>query len=185
MNVACFKMVFISVVEAGNLPSLEALEELPLEAWGAGEAIPCQGELPYQAVLPFLAVLPFHDVVLPFLLVVLPCSLEDLPYPQVDLPYSLVGQAVSYRQGDPNPWARPLGDPSPFQADPRIQAVVASLGIWEALEGQACPKALAILAWEALALPLNLEEEGALGGSLEEQEGEEACLQVEEQGVGA
>ena len=179
-------MVFISVGEAGHLPSLEALEERPLEALVAGEANPYQGELPFQAVLPFLAVLPFHDVVLPFLPVVLPCSLEDLPFPQVDLPYSLVGQAVSYRQGDPNPWARPLGDPSPFQADPRIQAVVASLGTWEALEGQACLKTLEVLAWEALVLPLNLEEEqGALGGSLEEQEGEEACLQEEEQGVGA
>ena len=79
-----------------------------------------------------------------------------------------------------------MEDPFPFPVVPRIRVVVASLGIWEALEAQACPKALEVLAWEASALPLNLEEEQeALGGSLEEQEGGEACLQEEEQGVGA
>lgn len=103
MNVACFKKIFIAVGEAGHLPSLEALEELPLAAWVAVGANPCQGELPSQAVLPFQVVLPFLPVVLPSLQVDLPCSLGDLPFHQVDLPYSLVGQAVSYHQGGPNP----------------------------------------------------------------------------------
>ena len=130
-------------------------------------------------------VLPFQ-MDLPSLQVDLPCSLEDLPFHQAGLPCSLVGQVVSYRQEDPNPWAHPLEDPSPFRVDPRIQAVVACLGILEALEDQACLKAVAALALEALVLLLNLEaEQGALDASQEEQEGEEAYLQEEERGVGA
>jgi len=175
MNIACFEiipMIFNEVGEAERLPSWEALEEHPLGAWVAEGANPCQGEHPFQAVLPYL--------------VDLPCPLEDLPFHQAGLPYSLVGQVVSYRQEDPNPWAHPLGDPSPFRVDPRIQAVVACLGILEALEDQACLRALEALAWGALVLPLNLEaEQGALDASPEEQEGEGACPQEEEQGVGA
>jgi len=179
MNAAFFKMDFNGVGEVGHLPSWEALEEHPLGAWVAEGANPCQGERPFQAVLPF-------QVDLPFLQVGLPCSLVDLPFHQVGLPYSLVVQEVSFHQGDPNPWVHPLGGPSPFRVDPRIQAVVACLGIWEALEGRACLKALEALVWGALVLPLNLEAgQGALGESLEEQEGEEACPQGEEQGVGA
>jgi len=182
MNVACFEMIpmiFNEVGEAEHLPSLEALEEHPLGAWVAEGANPCQGEHPFQAVLPF-------QVDLPFLQADLPCPLEDLPFHQAGLPYSLVGLVVSYRQGDPNPWAHPSGDPSPFRVDPRIQAVVACLGTLEALEDQACPKALEALAWGALVLPLNLvAEQGALDASPEEQEGEGACHQEEEQGVGA
>ena len=50
-------------------------------------------------------------------------------------------------------------------------------GLCEALEDQACLKAVAALALEALVLLLNLEaEQGALDASQEEQEGEEACL---------
>jgi len=189
MNIACFEiipMIFNEVGEAERLPSWEALEEHPLGAWVAEGANPCQGEHPFQAVLPFQVDLPFLLADLPFLQVGLPCSLADLPFHQVGLPYSLVGQAVSYHQGDPNPWVHPLGDPSPFQVDPRTQVVAACLGIWEALEGRACPRALEALVWGALVLPLNPEaEQGALGETLEEQEGEEACPQEEEQGVGA
>ena len=149
-------------------------------AWVAEGANPCQGEHPFQAVLPF-------QVDLPFLPADLPCSLEDLPFRQAGLPYSLVGQVVSYHQGDPNPWVHPLGDPSPFQVDPRIQAVVACLGIWEALEDQAFPKAMEALVLGASVLPLNLleVEQGALDAIPEEQEGEGASPQEEEQGVGA
>ena len=79
-----------------------------------------------------------------------------------------------------------MGDPSPFQVDPRIQVVVACLEIWEALEDQACPRAMEALVLGASVLPLNLEvEQGALDVSPEEQEGEGASLQEEEQGVGA
>ena len=140
-------------------------------AWVAEGANPCQVELPFQVDLPFLqADLPYPS--------------EDLPFHQAGLPYPLVDQVVSYRQGDPNPWAHPLGDPSPFRVDPRTQAVAACLGIWEALEDQACPKALEALAWGASVLPLNLEvEQGALDASPEEQEGEGACPQEEEQVV--
>lgn len=179
MNFVCFKMIFNEVGEVEHPPSLEALEEHPLGVWVAEGANPCQGEHPFQVVLPF-------QVDLPSLQVDLPCSLEDLPFHQAGLPYSLVGQVASYHQGDPNPWVHPLGDPSPFQVDPRIQVVVACLGIWEALEDQACLKAVAALALEALVLPLNLEAaQGALDVSQEEQEGEGAYLQEEERGVGA
>ena len=125
-------------------------------------------ELPFQVVLPS----PLED---------LPCSLGVLPFLQVDLPCSLVEEVASCRQVDPSSLVLPL-EASPFQVVPTIQAVVACPGILVALEDQACPRALEVLAWVASGLPLTLEEvQVALDESLEEQVAAVACLQVEEQ----
>ena len=94
----------------------------------------------------------------------------------------MVGQVVSYHQGVPIPWAHPLEGPSPSPVDPMIQEVVAFLGILEALVAQAFLKASEVQVWVASVLPLNPEGgQGALDGSLGEQEEEEACPQEGEQ----
>merc|ERR1719210_564826 len=135
------RLVFNEVVEEEHLPSWVALEEHPWVVW---EASPCLEA--FQVGLPFQ--------------VVLPSPLEDLPC-------SLVEEVASYRQVDPSSLVLPL-EASPFQVVPMIQAVVACPGILVALEDPACLRALEVLAWVALELPLTLKEvQVALDESLE------------------